>query len=572
MKTKLDDSEQKLLGSLENTWLELAKELQKCGGSEQGDFNAENFVSKFQFKFVGDPDPSLSFGFLCRNNVHPWDLTLEVSSGFHKLRTGGFVILSVSSDKPVFSETIKKSLVTLVSLAADSESFENTVINVQRKVAEDEKEMKLRFKVPKEGVYLVTVKLYDRHVTNSPLQLPILDNPEESLSRVGITLASIASSSDLDNTAQSVPTISPFKSAPNTPEEIKSLKQQLSQNSVANRKEKIRQLANGSGQLESLVPKLSESPEVSPQPTLKVEKELLRNGANRTLTAASKTGARKSEVAQVYDVNDSLDVDDAAKGVDVASARSSGQDFGAVGKTIVKTETEDVSSAGLTVGQAVEVLMEDGLRWEAAIVHKYISVNNMYVVKVASSGQFRGVQSDMVRAKEKAAAVEEEDQPTSMFKVGKLGIARWNKDNVWYNAKILESRKDLVKVLFMDYGNEDWVLTSDFVKSFEEIPSSRTAYIDPEVDQGQKPHDQRDVVFNKSPHNSNIVKTSGSLEVTISNDRHKEFGSRQPVSNSASLKVTIDNDHHKELRKPTSAGKVPSNLLCCLCGYVWNCR
>ena len=567
MKTKLDDSEQKLLGSLEDTWLELSKELQKCGGSEQGDFNAENFVSKFNFKFVGDQDPSLSYGFLCRNNVHPWDLTLEVSSGFHKLRTGGFVILSVSSDKPVFSETIKKSLVTLVSLTADSESSENTVINVQRKVAEDEKEMKLRFKVPKEGVYLVTVKLYDRHVTNSPLQLPILDNLEESLSRVGITLASIASSSDLDITAQSVPTVSPFKSAPNTPEEIKSLKQQLSQNSVANRKEKIRQLANGSGQLESLVPKLSESPEVSPQPTLKVEKELLRNGANRTPTAASKTGARKSEVAQVYDVNDSLDVDGAAKGADVA--RSTGPDFGMVGKTIVKTETEDVSSAGLTVGQAVEVLMEDCLKWEAAIVHRYVSVNNMYVVKVGSSGQFRGVQAEMVRAKEKAAAVKEEGQTTSMLKVGKLGIARWNKDNVWYNAKILESRKNLVRVLFIDYGNEDWVLMSDFVKSFEEIPRSRTAYIDPEVDQGQKPHDQRDVVFNKSPHNSNIVKTSGSLEVTISNDRHKEFGSsRQPVSNSASLKVTIDNDHHKELRKPTSAGKVPSNLLCCLCGYV----
>ena len=568
MKTKLDDSEQKLLGSLEDTWLELSKELQKCGGSEQGDFNAENFVSKFKFKFVGDQDPSLSLGFLCRNNIHPWDLTLDVSSGFHKLRTGGFVIMSVSSDKPVFSEAIKKSLVTLVSLStADSESSENTVINVQRKVAEGEKEMKLRFKVPKEGVYLVTVKLYDRHVTNSPLQLPILDSPEESFSRVGITLAS---SSDLDITAQSVPTISPFKSAPNTPEEIKSLKQQLSQNSVVNRKEKIRQLANGSGQLESLVPKLSESPEVSPQPTLKVDKDLLMNGASTTPTAASKTGARKSEVAQVYDVNDSLDVDDAAKGVDVA--RSTGQDFGAVGKTIVKTETEDVSSTGLTVGQAVEVLMEDGLRWEAAVVHKYISVNNMYVVKVTSSGQFRGVLAEMVRAKEKTAAGDEEDQTTSMFKVGKLGIARWNKDNVWYNAKILESRNNHIRVLFMDYGNEDWVLTSDFVKSFEEIPRSRTAYIDPEVDQRQNPYDQRDVVFNKSPHNSNIVKTSGSLEVTISNDRHKEFGSRQPVSNSASLKVTIDNDHHKELRKPTSGGKVPSNLLCCLCGYVWNCR
>merc|ERR550519_1193293 len=49
-----------------------------------------------------------------------------------------------------------------------------------------------------------------------------------------------------------------------------------------------------------------------------------------------------------------------------------------------------------------------------------------------------------------------EEASTAKWAVGDLCVAQWREDGVWYNSRILEITKDEVRVLFVDYGNEDF--------------------------------------------------------------------------------------------------------------------
>merc|ERR1719318_224565 len=56
------------------------------------------------------------------------------------------------------------------------------------------------------------------------------------------------------------------------------------------------------------------------------------------------------------------------------------------------------------------------------------------------------------------------------FTTGDFVIAKWNEDEVWYNAKIYEVGAEMVGVTFIDYGNEDEVNIDNIVKLQSEIP------------------------------------------------------------------------------------------------------
>merc|ERR1719318_1233096 len=56
------------------------------------------------------------------------------------------------------------------------------------------------------------------------------------------------------------------------------------------------------------------------------------------------------------------------------------------------------------------------------------------------------------------------------FTTGDFVIAKWNEDEVWYNAKIDEVGAERVGVTFIDYGNEDEVNIDNIVKLRSEIP------------------------------------------------------------------------------------------------------
>merc|ERR1719318_1486627 len=59
---------------------------------------------------------------------------------------------------------------------------------------------------------------------------------------------------------------------------------------------------------------------------------------------------------------------------------------------------------------------------------------------------------------------------TVVYSTGDLVIAKWNEDEVWYNAKIDEMGAEIVGVTFVDYGNEDEVNIDNIVKLRSEIP------------------------------------------------------------------------------------------------------
>merc|ERR1719318_2234590 len=56
------------------------------------------------------------------------------------------------------------------------------------------------------------------------------------------------------------------------------------------------------------------------------------------------------------------------------------------------------------------------------------------------------------------------------FTTGDFVIAKWNEDEVWYNAKIDDVGAERVGVTFIDYGNEDEVNIDKIVKLRSEIP------------------------------------------------------------------------------------------------------
>ena len=58
----------------------------------------------------------------------------------------------------------------------------------------------------------------------------------------------------------------------------------------------------------------------------------------------------------------------------------------------------------------------------------------------------------------------------SNFQVGDICIAKWEDDQTWYNAKILDIGGHSVNVCFVDYGNEDSV--TSIVRSVSELPNN----------------------------------------------------------------------------------------------------
>merc|ERR1719186_2088028 len=54
--------------------------------------------------------------------------------------------------------------------------------------------------------------------------------------------------------------------------------------------------------------------------------------------------------------------------------------------------------------------------------------------------------------------------------MGDLVVAKWNEDDVWYNARVVEVTGDKVEVTFVDYGNSDIVERNRIVTSSLEVP------------------------------------------------------------------------------------------------------
>jgi len=102
------------------------------------------------------------------------------------------------------------------------------------------------------------------------------------------------------------------------------------------------------------------------------------------------------------------------------------------------------------------------------------------------------------------------DNPTTpatkagLWEVGDVCFARWDEDQVWYNAKIIQiSSEGRISVIFSDYGNDDQV--TQVVRKWTEIPA------DANVDENVAMHSVEDTtVDNNKDSNIKIVKTESS--------------------------------------------------------------
>ena len=137
-------------------------------------------------------------GFISHSEVLPSDLSLDIVTEVRKLKTSAAIILSVSAARPVFNSLLMQSLSILVHPEADP----GAKVTHQVKLM-SEQELKVRFRVAEEGVYMVSVRLYNHHIRQSPLLLPVLGDPDQDLAKLGL----LASSDNLHTTSQNVASV-----------------------------------------------------------------------------------------------------------------------------------------------------------------------------------------------------------------------------------------------------------------------------------------------------------------------------------------------------------------------------
>jgi len=138
-------------------------------------------------------------------------------------------------------------------------------------------------------------------------------------------------------------------------------------------------------------------------------------------------------------------------------------------------------------GQTVLVNRAGG--WSKAVVRKPLSEHpKVYLVQFTEAGTFDGVRSEEMIITEDDHNLVEKDpevprieegqnddgvEEAGMWKVNDGCVAKWEEDQVWYNAQILQclsNKKYHVK--FTDFGNEVFVNEAGMVKSSLDIPDN----------------------------------------------------------------------------------------------------
>jgi len=150
---------------------------------------------------------------------------------------------------------------------------------------------------------------------------------------------------------------------------------------------------------------------------------------------------------------------------------------------------------------------------------------------------------------------------------GDFCFAKWEEDNIWYNAKVLlyfDAEKKY-SVQFTDYGNEDLVGTNNMVKKCTDIPEGEL--IDDYVlgaFEVKKPENELAEPETKED-------KPATLPDPLSPLRRPSFLSREPVSDPLS-EVRVDDAHQSTPRSEASLllklpelSPVPPSLQCILC-------
>jgi len=433
-------------------------------------------------------------GFISQNDVLPSDLSLNLVTEIRKLHTKAAILLSVSGDRPLLDSILLKSLTVLIHPEGEP-SFK---VPHQQKMKGDQ-ELLVRFKVQDEGLYLVSVKLYNHHIRQSPLLVPVFVDPDQGLAKLGITVSSSKNpdssiqsvTSELDTSlrvpslrrpneiqesestalkpvstlqkseemvAKDVKVLPPFKWDENVnchfehkdgKKYVGHIDWRFRNNNgiplyVVESVDKTIRVTVGE---EKLTP-LSESPETSSaevtddKPEVKDEPKRLEDPVSPRLSMVAKPHVDKPEVKEVPKCS----ADSVSSAVTSASV------------------TENVATIEFAIGQSVVALLAKS--WVQAVIHSIPSAS-LYIVKLAGGG-FHGVPPTHLKPSKAL------DCSNTSWKVGDIAIARWSQDNTWYNVEIMEKynryNRNGYLVKFSDYGNQDVVQEGDIVLSSRYIP------------------------------------------------------------------------------------------------------
>ena len=455
LKEQLELAEKTQLQTLASSYQEVVTNLRGLGG-ELGACGADideipDCDIEFAPNLQQEGDLTNLLGVVCHNNIFPEDLTLELITDLQNLKVGSSILLSVTSSKSALKGIILKRITATIT------DGDNVPTHFQKKVVSPNK-MLVRFKAEKEGLFMTSVKLYGRHIMNSPIvNLPVLENPEDSFSNVGVWFSK--------------------KADPSTKSSCRG------EDSYAKRSFIPKQ---------NHVVKVDIAPHSARSPNLPdiVEVEIEENKEHREpeptnlVTKFPEATENDQEAANYF-----LKINNLSRSV--VAANPENHDF--------------------AIGQPVRALSEDNV-WLSGVIESYVCQSNLYIVKFDADGCLAGVAPGFIKDLN-AVIVQDQDEPVAgasgwdnyhssweynreadvdgaralnpetgsgLWGEGDLGIGQWEKDKVWYNVRVLKVLNNFqLEVLFTDFGNTSIISEMNIVMTSDDIPEH--SYVDRHV-------------------------------------------------------------------------------------------
>jgi len=483
----IHEVESELIKQLESRCCKIKEDITSFSledGDGKDNFEELHELASIKFTIPEDNKDDLisMLGCIRHGDLYPSDLTLELTTKLRDIKTGAKLIFSVLAKKPV-SKRMFNNMLTIAINHMDS----NTTIKEQTKITSQE-ELKFRFPVNLKGNYNVSVKLFNSNISNSPMLIPVVDNPEELFAEAGISCSGDNKGSSIYETpGRSRPEID--NSSQNSSVTI------IEQKNVslgATPKVKNTQspnVANYVGKSEELEQLIERKVKILPDDKLQVERS-----PNNSVYLVDEMQNLKINVTINQEVDDDL----------------------------------------------IEAYHEETETWKPARISKRVPQANLWLVKYEDLDIFGCVNEDKIRPMTRIKEVKDLENVVNDVKKEPVDdrkhrwiIGRWSEDDVWYNIKIMEEvSPDFFRVCFVDYGNEDLLGVQDLVDHVDHIPdgskvdehvqqegkiaSNRSSIISNEFGQ---PLSTSSVILDESPLNDLVAPSSTTQEnggVTVS--------------------------------------------------------
>ena len=443
LKEQLELAEKTQLQTLASSYQEVVTNLRGLGG-ELGACGADideipDCDIEFAPNLQQEEDLTNLLGVVCHNNIFPEDLTLELVTDLQNLKVGSSILLSVTSSKSALKGIILKRITATIT------DGDNVPTHFQKKVVSPNK-MLVRFKAEKEGMFMTSVKLYGRQITNSPIvNIPVLENPENSFLKVGIMFSKNADPS-ANSSSSGIGEDFALRSArsPNLPDIVE---EEIESNED-----------NGEPELSNLM----------------------------ACDNFSGAGASKNdkEAADYF-----LEINNLSRSV--VATNPENHDF-AIGQPVRALSEDNVWLSGVIESYVCQsnlyIVKFDAGGCLAGVAPGFIKDLNAVIVQDqnepdAGASGWDNYHSSWEYNREgdvDGARALNPETGSGLWGEGDLGVGQWDEDKVWYNVRVLKVLNNFqLKVLFTDFGNTSIISEMNIVMTSDDIPED--SYVDRHV-------------------------------------------------------------------------------------------